>query len=250
MASKLLMQKIVLLALTFLLFSGLHAQQDTVIKKSSKKIDLTNRPADHFMIQLTSDHWTGMPDSISSHQSGFSRGASVYLMTDKPFKSNPKFSLGIGIGIGSSNIVFKKMNVDLKSTSVKLPFTAVDSANHFKKYKLSLSYLEIPLEFRYSSNPLNPAKSWKVAIGGKAGLIINAHTKGKELQDKNGRTINTYTEKESSKTYFNSTRFMATARIGYGVFSLFGTYALSNVLKDASGPPVKLYQIGFALSGL
>ncbi|MDQ6755801.1 MAG: PorT family protein [Bacteroidota bacterium] len=243
------MQKIILLAITSFLFTGIYAQ-DNVSKKLSKKIDISNRPADHLMIQLSSDHWTGMPDSISRHQKGFSRGLNIYLMTDKPFKTNPKYSLGIGIGVGSSNITFKTMNVDLKSTATKLPFTAVDSTNHFKKYKLSLSYLEIPLEFRYSSNPSDPSKSWKIALGGKVGTLINAHTKGKELQNKNGATISTYTEKESSKTFFNSTRFMATARVGYGIFSLFGAFQLNNVIKDIAGPPIKLYQIGITLSGL
>jgi hypothetical protein len=242
------MQKIVLLSITVLLFGSLQAQQEK--GKVSKKIDLSNRPGDHIMIQLSSDHWTGMPDSISSHQKGFSRGFNAYVMLDKPFKSSPKFSLGIGIGVGSSNIVFKNMNVDVKATTTKLPFTAVDSANHFKKYKLSLSYLEVPLEFRYSSDPLNSNKSWKAAIGLKAGTAINAHTKGKELQNKNSSTINSYTEKENSKKYFNGTRFMATARIGYGVFSLFGSYQLNNVLKDVAGPPMKLYQVGITLSGL
>src|SRR5438045_4746807 len=146
-----------------------------------------------------------MPDSISSHQSCFSKGFNAYLMLDKPFKTNPKFSLGIGIGVGSSNITFKNMNVDIKSTAAKLPFTAVDSTNHFKKYKLSLSYLEIPLEFRYSSDPLHSNKSWKVAVGLKAGTLINAHTKGKDLQNKNNTLINSYTEKENSKKYFTGT---------------------------------------------
>ena len=242
------MQKIVLLSISILLFGSIKAQQDN--GKISRKIDLSNRPGDHLMIQLSSDHWTGMPDSISSHQRGFSRGLNAYLMLDKPFKTSPKFSLGIGIGVGSSNISFKKMNVDIKSTATKLPFTAVDSTNHFKKYKLSLSYLEVPLEFRYSSDPLNSNKSWKMAIGLKAGTLINAHTKGKDLQNKNNTLINSYTEKENSKKYFTGTRFMATARIGYGIFSLFGAYQLNNVLKDVVGPPMKLYQIGFTLSGL
>lgn len=242
------MQKIVLLSITILLIGSIQAQQDS--GKVSRKIDISSRPGDHLMIQLSSDHLTGMPDSISSHQSGFSRGFNAYLMLDKPFKSSPKFSIGLGIGVGSSNIAFKKMNVDIKSTATKLPFTAVDSANHFKKYKLSLSYLEVPLEFRFSSDPLNSNKSLKIAIGGKVGTIINAHTKGKELQSKNNTLINNYTEKESSKKYFNGTRFLATARIGYGVFSLFGAYQLNNVLKDVAGAPMKLYQVGFTLSGL
>ncbi len=241
------MQKIVLLSISILLFGSIQAQDNG---KISRKLNLNNRPGDHLMIQFSSDHWTGMPDSISRHQSGFSRGFNAYLMLDKPFKSSPKFSLGIGIGVGTSNITFKRMNVDIKSTAIKLPFTAVDSTNHFKKYKLSLSYLEVPLEFRYSSDPLNSNKSWKIAIGLKAGTLINAHTKGKDLQSKNNTLISSYTEKENSKKYFNGTRFMATGRIGYGIFSFFGAYQLNNVLKDFAGAPVKLYQVGFTLSGL
>jgi len=242
------MQKIVLLSLTILLFVTVQAQQDN--GKVSRKIDISTRPGDHLMIQFSSDHLTAKPDSISSHQSGFSRGFNAYLMLDKPFKSSPKFSIGLGIGVGSSNIVFKKMNVNITSTATKLPFIAVDSTNHFKKYKLSFSYLEVPLEFRYASNPLNVNKSLKFAIGLKVGTMINAHTKGKDLQSKNNALISSYTEKENSKKYFNGTRFMATARIGYGVFSLFGAYQLNNLLKDAAGAPMKLYQVGITLSGL
>ena len=112
-----------------------------------------------------------------------------------------------------------------------------------------MSYLEIPLELRFSSNPVK-GDSWKIALGGKVGTLINAHTKGKDLQDKNNSTLNTYIEKENSKRYFNGTRLMATARIGYGIFSLFGTYQLNNVLKDGVGPNMKLFQVGFTLSGL
>ena len=241
------MQKIVLLSVAILLFGSLQAQDNG---KVSRKIDLGSRPGDHLMIQLSSDHLTGIPDSISSHQSGFAKGLNVYVMLDKPFKASPKYSIGIGIGVGSSNIPFKQMNVDIKSTATKLPFTAADSSNHFKKYKLSLSYLEIPLEFRYTADPLNSSNSLKFALGLKVGTLINAHTKGKDLQNKNNALVASYTEKENSKTYFNGTRFMATARVGYGIFSLFGAYQLNNVLKDLVGPPMKIFQVGITVSGL
>ena len=96
----------------------------------------------------------------------------------------------------------------------------------------------------------DPNKGWKFAIGLKAGVLINAHTKGKDLQDKNNNTINSYTEKENSKKYFNSSRFIGTARVGYGIFSIFAGYQLNNVLKDIAGPPMKLFQVGLTLSGL
>ena len=249
--------KICLLILTCLGFTTLFAQ-DSIRNAAMTsqpdpvkvKMDLTNRPADHFMIQIASNGWTSMPDSIGSHQSGLSRGLNIYIMTDRPFKGNPHYSLGIGIGVGSSNIFFKKTLVDVRATGTLLPFTKLDSTNHFKKYKVSESFLEVPLELRYTSNPANSAKSFKVALGLKAGTLINAHTKGKDLQDRNNNTINTYSEKESSKKFFNSTRFAGTLRVGYGIISLYGSYGLTNVLKDAAGAPMKLYEVGISLSGL
>ena len=245
------MKKIVFVV-TSCFFFAFAFSQDTPAdtRPTSKTIKLPNRSGDHLMIQLSSDHWTGMPDSISSHQSGFSRGFNAYFMLDKPFRSSPKFSLGIGVGISTSNISFKKMYVDLKAGGSVLPFTAADSTNHFKKYKLSTGYVEVPLEFRFTSKPLEPNKSFKIAFGAKVGAVVNAHTKGKDLQDKNNNSINTYTQKENSKRLINGTRFMGTARIGYGIISIFGAYQLNNLLKDGAGANMKLYQVGLTLSGL
>lgn len=220
------------------------------IAAKSTTIKIPNRPGDHLMIQLSSDHWTGMPDSIKSQQKGLSRGFSIYFMLDKPFRSSPQYSIGIGAGISTSNIIFSKTNIGVNSTSPLLPFTPTDSTNHFKKYKLATGYLEVPLEFRFTSKPAELNKSFKAALGVKIGTLINAHTKGKILQDKNNNLINSYVEKENNKRYFNTTRFMATARVGYGIFSLFGTYQLNGVLKDGMGPDMKLFQVGLTLSGL
>ena len=76
------------------------------------------------------------------------------------------------------------------------------------------------------------------------------HTKGKILLDKNGANLNNYTAKETAKGFFNSTRIEGTARIGYGNFSLFGSYQFNNVFKDGVAANVKLFQIGLCVSGL
>jgi hypothetical protein len=244
------MKKIVFVVFSCMFFSYAFSQDSTSSTPAKTKITLSNRPNDHFMVQLSSDHWTGMPDSISSHQKGLSRGLNVYFMLDKPFRSSPKFSIGFGIGISTSNMVFKKVNIDLTAIAPHLPFTHTDSTNHFKKYKLTTGFVEVPIEFRYSSKPLQPNKSFKIAIGGRVGTLLNAHTKGKILLDKNGNTLNNYTEKENSKRFIESTRFVATARVGYGIFSLFGAYQVNPILKDGSGPAMHLYQVGITLSGL
>jgi hypothetical protein len=224
----------------------------SVVSAQEKKVKggFMNRTGDHLMLQLTNDHWTGVPDSIKSRMNGFARGANIYVMLDQRFKSSPNWSVAFGLGVGTSNMYFKNMIVDIKSKTNTLPFRNVDSVNHFKKYKLTTAFLEIPLELRFTADPANESKSIKVALGVKVGTLLNAHTKGKNLLDKNGAAINSYTAKETGKGFFNTTRLAGTARIGYGNFSLFGSYQFNNIFKDGVAADMRLFQIGLNFSGL
>lgn len=241
------MKKIVLVCIAFASVTAVFAQD----KKNSKKPATTaSRAGDHFMVQLSVDSWAGVADSIKSHKKGLSRGANVYFMKEKAFKNNPQYAVGFGIGVGTSNIYFKKYAIDLKTATTKLPFTSLDSSDHFKKYKLSTAYLEIPVELRFVKDPGNAAKSLKAALGIKVGTLLNAHTKGKTLQNKNGSTINSYTEKDNNKRFFNSSRIAVTGRVGFGNFSLFASYQVTGMLKDGIGPDIKPLQIGLCISGM
>jgi Outer membrane protein beta-barrel domain len=240
------MKKIVLVVIAFAAVTTVCAQN----KKKITKADLTNRAGDHVMLQFGLDRWAGVPDSIKSNMKSFSRAANIYVMMNKPFKNNPKYSFAFGAGFGTSNVFFKNYSVNIKSTAAKLPFTSVDTADRFKKYKLTTAYLEIPVELRYVNNPAKNNKSLKIAVGVKVGTLLNVHTKGKTLQNRSGTTINAYTEKENGKRFFNTTRISATARIGYGNYSLFGNYQFTNLLKDGVGPDLKPFQIGLCISGL
>ncbi len=248
-AQELIMRKL-LLAPFVLLASISVIAQTPATTKTKKTYDLVSRAGDHFMFQVAHNNWNGAPDSISSRINSFNRSANAYLMLDKPFKSDRRFSVGLGVGVGTSNIYFKKTTVDIGGTSKDLRFINTDTSSHYKKYKLSTAYAEVPLELRFTANPSNPNKSLKAAIGVKIGTLVNAHTKGKTLQNAAGSTINSQILKINSKTYFNTTRIAATARVGYGVFSLFGAYNLTTMFKDGVAADVKLLQVGITISGL
>jgi hypothetical protein len=142
------------------------------------------------------------------------------------------------------------MDVQVEATSPTLQFTHLDSTQYYKKFKLASSFVEIPVEIRYTEKPEQESKSFKFALGAKVGLMLNTHTKGKSLISSTGSVINNNIEKESKNLYFNTTRLMLTGRIGYGNYSLFGSYQLTSILKQGAGPDLKLFQIGFCLSGL
>ncbi|MEO6964178.1 MAG: outer membrane beta-barrel protein [Puia sp.] len=228
--------------------------QDTVVSKKKAKmtyesLNLANRPNDHFMIELGYDNWAGKPDTIRT--TGLSRSFAFYFMMDFPFKTDPHFSVGAGLGIGVSNIYFDKQLVLVEATgNGTLAFPDRTNGDHFKKYKLVNTFLEIPLEIRYAFNPENTNKSWKIAVGLKPGLMLSAYTKGKNLYNAAGQLEQAFTEKNSSKQFFNGTRVAASLRISYGFIGLFGQYQLTSLIKSGAGPAINPYSIGIVLSGL
>lgn len=218
-------------------------------KLNIQQLALAGRSKDHLLIQVGIDNWSGKNDSINT--TGLSRSFNMYLMFDFPFKNNPRLSVAIGAGVGTSNIYFKDTYIDIAGRQGnRLTFNDVSDTNHFKKYKLLTTYIEAPVELRFVLRPENPKKSFKFAVGGKVGLMVGAGTKGKTLQNSSGNTINNYIQKEKSKRYFNTTRIALLARIGVGSFSVFGTYQVNQFVKEGFGPDVRPYSIGLTVSGL
>lgn len=243
------MKKIALFVFSSLLLNSLFAQDSTnTIKKKKDPINLTGRANDHFMLQLGVTNWAGKPDSITTK--GFSKSFNVYFMFDFPFKTNPKLSMAFGPGISSDHIIFNKTYVGIKDATSTLRFTDQSDTNHFKKTKLNTTYLEAPIEFRYTASPLNSDKSFKWAVGVKVGTMISAHTRNKLLQNKSGNTLNDYTMKEKSKRFFNTTRLIGTARVGLGHFSLYGSYQVTTLFKEGVAAEIRPFTIGLTISGL
>jgi hypothetical protein len=241
------MKKILPLAACILFFNSLFAQDTIRTLKKKQPIDLSNRANDHFLIQLGYTAWAGKPDSINT--GSLSKSFNVYFMFDFPFKTNPHLSMAFGPGIATDHILFNKTFVGIKDPTSTLHFTNQSDTNHFKKTKLATAYLEAPIEFRYSGNPAT-GKGIKTAIGIKVGTMISAHTRNAKLESTSGSTLNDYVMKESSKRFFNKNRLVVTGRLGYGHFSLYGSYQVTALLKDGFGPVVRPFSVGLTLSGL
>ena len=242
------MKKSVLSFLCCVLIVALNAQDSTkAVPKKKQVIDLSGRANDHLMFQFGWAGWGGKPDSINTK--GFHKSINLYMMFDFPVKTNPKMSIGFGAGFGTDHIYFDKIYLGIKDGTSTLRIEDWSDTIHFKKYKLAVAWLEAPLELRYTKDPLNSNKSFKAAIGVKVGTLFNAHTRGKDFIDLSGN-INPYTEKIASKRFFNKNRLAVTARFGLGVFSLFGSYQVTQLFKQNLAPKINPWSIGLQISGL
>lgn len=224
-------------------------KDDSQITVAPKRL-VAAHPSDHFLIQFGGDSWTNKPDSIHTDGGKF---FNFYLMNDKPFKTNPKFSAAYGLGLGTSNIYFDKQYVNVGANSATLQFLGhPNNGDHYEKFKITEIFLELPVEVRYTLDPEHNGKSWKFAVGAKVGTLLKAYSKGKNLVNSSGVSVNdaNYIMKESDKKFFNSTRLTFTGRIGYGNFSLNAGYSVTNVIKDGFGPSMNTLSIGLTVSGL
>lgn len=242
------MRRVFLFVLATIAAGSVMAQTDSAARDRMISHKNMPRSGDHFMIQLGYLNWNGAPDSINT--SGLPRTANVYFLFDFPFKTNPRWSAAIGAGIGTDHMYFDKTSVGIKDATPTLVFKNLSDTNSFKKYKLSTAYLEAPVELRFSSNPDNPKRSFKAAVGVKAGVLLSAGVKGKTLENKAGNTISSYTLKEKSKSFFNKNRLAATARLGYGNLSLFGSYQVTTLFKEGVAAEIRPFSVGITLSGL
>ena len=136
-----------------------------------------------------------------------------------------------------------------------------------RKSKLTLFYVTVPVIFEFQSN--NPRRSHRFFVG--VGMLINArlrsHTKiyfnepNKQyyLEDPTtGNLLPGYytTPNRSNRNIVKSVnsfnlqpfRFDATLRVGYGIVSLYATYALNHMFLKGQGPELNQWSAGISIS--
>lgn len=226
-----------------------NKEQEITASQSTQKTiknEVRKPSRDFLVLALTYDNWASTPDDV--HVTGFGRGFSGYLAYDFPI-SNSHFSFAAGLGVNSSNIFFDKQVAVMNEASSKIEFRNLDTlaAPFYKRSKLSTTYLEAPFELRYFANKENRNRGFKMAIGMHVGLLVDAHTKTKHSGPGISDLI---VEKVSTTRYVQKWRFAPVLRIGWGNFSVYGTYSISSLFNDGAGPVVYPYSIGVSISGL
>lgn len=228
------------LSTALLLFTCLSLFAQTETDPTRKAYSMPSR--DYVMIQIGTEQWGNKPDSISTTTLG--RVLNAYLCYDFPI-SKSNFSFAAGIGIGTSNIYFKNQVVALADTTPAIQFRP-ETTPAYKKFKLNTAYVEAPFELRFFANKDNRNVGFKAALGLRVGALISSHTKGKYTY--NNKPI---IDKVVTKRYIETWRYAATLRLGYGNFSVYGAYSISNLFRTNSGPEnIRPIQIGVALTGL
>jgi hypothetical protein len=149
-------------------------------------------------------------------------------------------NLGTGIGATWYHYNFRKSY----SLIPDAPYASatLDSIKYVKN-RLNMCYVNVPLFLEFNTNNKDGDHSFHFAAGMQFGYNI-FNNKLKQKYELNGRTF-----KNKIKNDFNVNpfRYDIIARVGYGDFTIFGTYSLSTLFEKGKGPVVYPFAAGISL---
>lgn len=223
--------------LCFLLVAGhVNAQQDGNTPTGNKFIS-ASRPDIPGTLSLDFG-FNLLSNNISAMNTAFfgSKMVNLQYKWELPLAKNKLF-LHTGLGLGLDKYSFAD-DITLRSTfvgdargpvQIRQLTNVFGSTAEFSKSNLAVNYLDIPIEFHYRFK--ETYSSFKVAVGGRIGVLYSAHTKVNYT-----RADETFQVKEKDRYELNTFRYGVNIRAGSPGFGGHFYYGLNTLFKDGRGP--------------
>lgn len=129
------------------------------------------------------------------------------------------WNLKYGIGIEMYNFRFEQ---PISFSNTPGNYVYYDNVT-FKKNKLFVEYLSLPIQLNYQSNPQNK-KSFYASLGMSAGYLIQSHTK--QISEERGK------KKVNGNFNLNNLKLATIGELGVGSIRLYGSYNLTNLFDE------------------
>jgi hypothetical protein len=209
-------------------------------------------------------HWAGVDLGFNGY---FSDGTSTDIPDGYNFlelKSGQSLALGIniwkwdlslyhryvmlttGIGLTFNNYRFRSDKTLLADTNLVVAaydYKETGELIAYNKNKLAVSYITVPVLLQFNTHS-RLKKSFHVAAGLTFSYKYGSHLK--LVYDDNGDKQKTKRKDEFNIEPF---RYDATVRIGFRNYTLFGSYAMSELFKNGRGPTLHPFTAGIQLAG-
>ncbi|MGB0885189.1 MAG: outer membrane beta-barrel protein [Chitinophagales bacterium] len=225
---------------------NISAQETTSTEKKENKIKKTfeSESKDRLFLVLNHDNLLHKETNGFKTQ-WYSRGIGAYFMWDFQIKKS-RFSVAPGVGYNFA-AYYHNGRMQEDSSGISFP-TIVDlkNDNTYKRGRLAVHYIEVPIELRFRHMFKNTNMSLKLAVGIKGSVKVS--TTAKEVRT----GPNDYAKHYNTANFkdINTFRVGPTFRVGYGPFNLLAYYNLMPLFKKGKGPAMTPFSIGIAFTTL
>lgn len=213
-----------------LAISGLWAQTPTPEPaKPAAKVVKKPKRQDQIMLDLHSSQIL-REEGQGIKNKWYAYGFTFQLMWDQPIKKSP-VALAVGVGVSNDNyFINRQVTRDATNSTV-----FADFPDAYKRYKLSTTHIEIPVELRFRVQP-ERRNTFKINLGFKVGYLLGAKTKYVGA----GYNYGVYTDKVKIKEYnipgIDYFKYGVYMRLAYSRYGVTAGYQLSEVFRNGRGP--------------
>jgi len=171
---------------------------------------------DQFLIGVTYGLLYNKPKEIS--QNKFSVGFHFGFLRDIPLNKNRNIAVAAGMGCSFYNY---KTNLHISKTENIIEYRL---AEDFNQNKISLQFLDFPIEFRWRTSTPKNINFWRIYVGFKLSYLTFNRSK---------ITGNFATQTIKNNPDLNKLRYGTFLSVGHGSITFYVNYSLNSIFKNA-----------------
>ncbi len=176
---------------------------------------------DQFYLNITYNTLQKRPDGLK--QNKLSPGLAIGFLRDMPL--NKKRTTALAAGLGYSLSVYNQ-NLGIIDVNEVTTYSILDPDNiTFSKNKLSLHYVDLPIEFRWRNSTPDSHKFWRVHLGLKLSYLFYDQYKLESSQGNVGQT------NLDDLNDFHYGVYLAT---GWNTWNIYAYYGLNPLFKSSA----------------
>lgn len=213
------------------LFSQEEGQNEKFISKKN----------DRWVISFLNSQLTKVPHNMKVMP--VSLGIDVQYF-QQLLKKNRTLNLSIGLEISTHNIHNNALPYD--SVSITF-FRPIPAGYEYTKNKLTVCYVELPLEIDIVSKTDKRNRNFKLALGGKFGLMLTNYIKysGEDFRNHSNHKVKF---KEYNFDNINKFDYGIYSRLTFDRIGLNVNYSLSKIFINSKGPKTSFFSYGLCIS--
>lgn len=176
---------------------------------------------DQFYLNITYNTLQKRPDGLK--QNKLSPGLAFGFLRDMPL--NEKRTTAIAAGLGYSLSVYNQ-NLGIIDVNNVTTYSILDPDNiTFSKNKLSLHYVDLPIEFRWRNSTPDSHKFWRVHLGVKLSYLFYDQYKLESSQGNVGQT---------NLKDLNDFHYGVYLTTGWNTWNIYAYYGLNPLFKSSA----------------
>lgn len=222
---------LILLISTTNVFSQENEQDENFISKKN----------DHLVVSFMNCQLSKVPQEMKVMPVSLGLDAQYFFNL---LKNDRTLNFSIGLGISSYNIHNNALPYDSLD---KTYFKPIPGGYEYTKNKLTVSYFEIPIEIDIVSKSDKRNRNFKMALGGKFGLMLTNFIKysGEDFRYQTKQVVKF---KEYNFSNINKLNYGIYSRFTFGRIGINVSYSLSNIFNDDKGPETSFFSYGLCIS--